>query len=53
MTTDKKRESNRKAQERFRNTEKGKNYMSKWREDNREKYLAYQRDYHKKRKDNI
>lgn len=49
MTIEEKKEYNRKAQERYRNTEKGKAYMEKWRSENREHYLKYQRDASKKR----
>lgn len=49
--SEKKKEQNRRSQERYRNSEKGKKYMAKWREDNREHYLQYQRDYKKRMKE--
>lgn len=51
--TEKKREANRIAQAKYRNTEKGKQYLSNYRESHREEYLAYQREYSKKRYDTM
>lgn len=44
-----KKERARRAAEKYRNSEKGKAYMAKWREENREHYLEYQRAQGKKR----
>ena len=49
--SEKKKEQNRRAQEKYRNSEKGKAYFAKWREENREHYLQYQREQAKKRKE--
>jgi len=49
MTKEEKREANRKAQEKYRNSDKGKEYMAHWRSENRERYLSYQRDASRKR----
>ena len=47
--SEKKKEQNRLAQEKYRNSQKGREYMAKWRSEHREEYLQYQRDYSKKR----
>lgn len=44
-----KREKNRIAQEKYRNSEKGKEYYKKYREEHRDNYNAYMREYHRKR----
>ena len=47
---DEKREKNRRNAERFRNSEKGKAYIAKWREENREKYNQYHKEYYHRKK---
>lgn len=49
MNTERRKESNRKAQEKYRNSDKGREYMERWRSENREHYLQYQRDQSRKR----
>lgn len=49
MITKERREVNRLAQQKYRNSDKGKEYMTRWREEHREHYLAYQRDASRKR----
>ena len=44
-----KREKNRIAQEKYRNSTKGQEYYKKYREEHKEEYNAYMRAYHKKR----
>ena len=44
-----KKERARRAAEKYRNSQKGREYMAKWREENREHYLQYQREQSKKR----
>ena len=46
-----KKRANRLNQAKFRASEKGKEYMAKWRAENREHYLEYQKNYQKKKKE--
>ena len=46
---DKKR-ANRLAQAKFRKTEHGKAYLKNWREENREKYNQYHKEYYHRKK---
>lgn len=48
--SEKKKEQNRIAQEKYRNSERGKAYFQKYREEHRDEYNKYHLDYYHKNK---
>lgn len=48
---EKKKEQNRRAQEKYRNSTKGREYYTRYRAEHHDEYLEYQREQAKKRKE--